>query len=29
MWKSGDVYRPEWVGVAATAQALVSLGKDG
>lgn len=29
MWKSGDVYRPELVGVAATAQALVSLGKDG
>ena len=29
MWKNGDVYRPEWVGVAATAQTLVSLGKDG
>jgi hypothetical protein len=32
MWKNGDVYRPEWVGVAAAVSAfggLVSLGKDG
>jgi len=29
MWKNGDVYRPELVGVAAAAQALVSLEKDG
>jgi transposase len=28
MWKSGDVYRPELVGVEA-ARTLVSLGKDG
>jgi len=29
MWKTGDVYRPELVGVAAKPQALVSLGKAG
>jgi transposase len=29
MWKSGDVYRPEWVGVGARARALVLSGKDG
>ncbi len=29
MWKSGDVYRPELVGVEAAARTLVSLGKDG
>lgn len=29
MWKSGDVYRPEQVGIEAKARMLVSLGKDG
>jgi len=29
MWKNGDVYRPELVGVVAKAQALVLSGKDG
>jgi len=29
MWKNGDVYRPELVGVAAKAQALVFSGNDG
>lgn len=29
MWKNGDVYRPELVGVASWTPALVSSGKDG